>query len=198
MVAGARGQGVLDKGRKTVIAGTSTLGDCMNIIEQVVEDADPATVEQIAALLLEVEELLDARQSADKQIAEINRLGGGRQYVEADLFEFYGWTSATELAQVIAGRVISGTQSLTRDEINLAVHYLTEGAEPQTSKIVGFFDDNFDAASLSALVFWPPVDLTKEELADEVELRLKMLNEEGVAAVQTHVEAFGIFTPPAS
>jgi len=170
----------------------------MNIIERIVEDADSATVEQIAALLLEVEELLDARKPADKPIAEINRLGGGRQYAEADLFEFSGWTSATELAQVIAGRVISGTQSLTRDEINLAVHYLTEGAEPQTSKIVGFFDDNFDAVSLSDLMFWPPVDLTEEQLADEIELRLNMLNEEGVAAVQTHVDAFGIFTPPAA
>ena len=170
----------------------------MNIIEQVVEDADPAIVEQIAKLLLEVEQLLDAGSVADQQIAAINRLGGGRQYQEAELFEFYGWTSATELAQVIAGKVVSVTKPLNREEIDLAVSYLTNAAEPQTSKISIFFDDNFEAINLTVLVFYPPSELTDEELADEIELRLKILNEEGVAAVQAHVEAFGIFTPPAA
>ena len=98
----------------------------------------------------------------------------------------YGASSPEELATEIALGEPCAIGELTRAEI---VELLRLAAEPGSKQTfyLNLLSDQFPAADVSDIIFWPDRERTEEEMAEEILHRQKLFDEGGTAAVKSYL-----------
>jgi hypothetical protein len=125
-------------------------------------------------------------EDANKAVAEIQNLTGVSDYDEFYFHALMGWSSPEEFA-ARAALGVPAAADLKRDDIVALIEKITSSPGPEADYCRGLLERSFPYADVSAVIYWPDRERTKEETADEILLREALFASGGTDAVRLHV-----------
>lgn len=156
----------------------------MSRIERWRQAPDTALVDQLEKLVSTAASAVDCGEDCGAQIAEINRLAGGRDYSSSTFFELYGAMSERDFAEIAARGMPPIVDDLTREELSEIIRLASSGGGPEVSYFVELLNRNFPYSWSSDLIFWPHREMSNGEIVDELLLRQELYKTGGPEAVR--------------
>ncbi|WP_206241877.1 hypothetical protein [Novosphingobium terrae] len=134
-------------------------------INQLLQRPDEDLIERLTLLIESAVSALDEGQECAHDIAEINRLSGGRHYNRHTFFELYRHTSARTFAEIAAKGRPPLLENLDRDEL---IEILDAIKDPDLypEYFIEILDLSLPKVWSSDLIFWPTKERSSSELAD--------------------------------
>jgi hypothetical protein len=137
-------------------------------IEALIPHPAPERIDAVQDLISRIVDCLDACDDCDSLIAEADVLAGSQGYDRVAFTNLHGWTSEREFAELAAMGPSPAVPDLTVQEVAECIEVIESGLEPRSRFCLGILESTFPNVPVSQMIFWPEVEVSRDDLAAEI------------------------------